>query len=315
MGNIRLLFMGASRLVGLLERFSAAAQSLEVGLEMFSLEDNKPWHAIGAAGLAKIVPAPKFDAEDFEDFLLHTITRHRIDIVIPNVDPATIALSKAAERVRVNGALPICSSFEVCKAMADKHEAEKVFLSLNLPVPDGVDFPLIAKPRFGASSRNMAILRNQAELECWKKFNKVEDFIVQPFVSGKEYTLDAYVSGTGQTLGLVSRVRVVVSGGESMVTQIERNEGAIALTKKLLQWGTWHGPVTVQVIEREKTAWLIECNPRFGSGVTCSIEAGLAIPEWILRERLGLPLPDKPVLCKDGLCMTRSRKDHFLWLS
>jgi hypothetical protein len=89
----------------------------------------------------------------------------------------------------------------------------------------------------------------------------------------------------------------------------------LAIAQRLLKWGVWHGPLTLQVMDDGQQARLLECNPRFGSGVVCSIEAGLAVPEWILRERLGLPLPDQPIAWRDGLCLSRSRRDHFLWLS
>ncbi len=61
--------------------------------------------------------------------------------------------------------------------------------------------------------------------------------------------------------------------------------------------------------------FLIEVNPRFGSGVTLAIEAGLDCPRWVIRARLGRDLPSEPVAWQEGLCLTRSRKDHFVWLS
>jgi carbamoyl-phosphate synthase large subunit len=313
--TVRILFLGASRFVGLLERFHTAAAALGIGLEIFSFEDGNPWHAVGVAGLAKVVAAPRFNAPEFEGFLLRFARESRVDIVIPHLDRATIALARTAPNLRAAGVLPVCSSPEVCEAMADKTRADAVFRSLGLPVPASGGFPLLAKPRFGASSRGIVLLHDQEELDFWRKRNPQEDFMLQALVTGKEYSLDGYVDGRNRLLGMVSRVRVVVEQGEVMVTRTEHNEKALAIAQRLLRWGRWHGPLTVQVICDGQAAYLLECNPRFGSGVGCSIEAGLAAPEWILRERLGLPLPDQPISWRDGLCMSRSRKDHFLWLS
>jgi carbamoyl-phosphate synthase large subunit len=313
--TVRILFLGASRFVGLLERFHQAAAALGVGLEIFSFEDANPWHPIALAGLARLVSAPRFDSPEFEGFLLGFARDSRVDIVIPHIDKATLALASSAPGLRAAGVLPVCSSLEVCQAMADKARADKVFRSLGLPVPAADGFPLLAKPRFGASSRGIVAFRDQAELDFWRQRNRADEFMFQAQVSGTEYSLDGYVDARGRLLGLVSRVRVLVAQGEVMVTRTERNEAALAVAQRLLKWGVWHGPFTVQVMWDGRTASLLECNPRLGSGVACSIEAGLAVPEWILRERLGLPLPEEPISWRDGLCMSRSRKDHFLWLS
>jgi carbamoyl-phosphate synthase large subunit len=313
--SVRVLFMGASRLVGLAERFFEAAERLGIHLELFSLEDDKPWHAIGAAGLARVLPAPPFSDSEFADYLLEACHRHKVDVIIPCIDRATTALASNADRFRKAGILPVVSSLEVCEAMADKLQADRAFRSLDLRVPSGQSFPLLAKPRFGASSRDITVFQDQDEYDFWRQRHVLEDYIVQPFVVGTEYSLDAYVDAEANLVGVVSRIRHVVAAGEAMVTETRRYPAAEAMVERLISWSRWHGPLTVQVIDDGQVPWLLECNPRFGSGVTCSIEAGLAAPEWILRERLGLPMPRQPLQWRDGLLMTRSRKDHFVWLS
>jgi carbamoyl-phosphate synthase large subunit len=312
MKKLNLLLLGGSRVVGLLERFHVAARKLEV--ELNSFEDNKPWHAIAAAGVAQTVAAPMFDGPEFTDFIVKYAKDNEIDIVIPFIDKATIAVAVAAPELKKIGVLPLISSLEVCEAMADKARADGVFKELGLHVPASDRFPLLAKPRFGSSGRGIITLHDIEELEFWRAHNKEEDFMIQSCIEGREYSIDAYVDGSGRLLGAVSRVREVVSGGEAMITCTEHNTDALILTEKLLSWEMWRGPITVQVMYDGEQGWILECNPRFGSGATCSIEAGLAMPEWILRERLGLPLPDKKLEWKDGLCMTRARKDYFLWL-
>lgn len=314
MKKLNLLLLGGSRVVGLLERFHSAAALLGLELEILDFEDDKPWHAISVAGVAKTLPAPMFSAPDFTDFIVKFAKEHAIDIVVPFIDKATIAVAKAAPRLNEIGVLPLVSSLEVCEAMADKFQSNLVFQKLGLRVPPDDRFPLLAKPRFGSSGRGIVILRDDEELAFWRSHNPANDFMIQSRIEGKEYSIDAYVDGAGRTVGAVSRVREVVSGGEAMITRTEHNTDALALTEKLLAWSMWRGPVTVQVMYDGKEGWLLECNPRFGSGAPCSIEAGLAMPEWILRERLGLPLPDKQIEWRDGLCMTRARKDYFLWL-
>jgi carbamoyl-phosphate synthase large subunit len=312
MKNLRVLFLGASRAVGLLERFQSAAAALDVGLEMFSCDDPYPWHPVVVAGLAQPVQAPPADAPEFSGFLTDFVRRNAVDIVVPNIDEATIALARAGDELRAAGALPIVSSLEVCATMTDKRQAELLFRSLGLPTPSGTGYPLLAKPRYGAGSRGIVTLHDASELEHWRRRNNEQDFLLQALVSGPEFTIDGYVDRSGRLLGLVSRVRVSVMGGEVAITCTRRNGAALALSERLLQWNRWFGPVTVQVVLEGEDAYVLECNPRIAGGATCSIEAGLAVPEWILRERLDLPLPGSRIVWQDDLCMTRSLRDHFL---
>ena len=315
MDTVRILFMGASRLVGLLERFYAAANSEAVNLEILSLEDAQLWHAISVSGMAKVIPAPSFSSPEFEPFLSILIRERGIGIVIPNIDSATIAIAHLKNKFAAEGIKFVVSSSEICRAMYDKQLADKFFREHGLKVPDGRDYPLLAKPRFGASSRGHSVFFEAADYEFWLRKHKPSDYIIQPFIKGTEYSIDAYLSETGHMLGYVARVRVVVSDGEVSVARTEHNPRVEELVEKFLAIPGCCGPLTLQIMDTGEEAFFLECNPRFGSGVTCAIEAGLDIPRWIIREYLRRPLPKERLKWNSGLCMTRSRKDYFVWLS
>ena len=92
---VRILFLGASRLVGLMERFHTAAAEEGVCADLTSLDDASPWHPIQVAGVAKVIPGPKFLSPEFERFLVSLVREMRIQAVLPSIDPATIALAAA----------------------------------------------------------------------------------------------------------------------------------------------------------------------------------------------------------------------------
>jgi carbamoyl-phosphate synthase large subunit len=261
------------------------------------------------------LPGPRFASDEFAAFLLECVEARKIDIVIPNIDPATVALAKLRERLEKLGVHGVVSSVELCQTMHDKVQAEAFFRASGLPIPFGQSYPLLAKPRWGSASRGHVIFADDAERAFWAARNDASKFILQPFIKGNEYSIDAYVDRRGKLTGHVARLRVVVSGGEVNVTQTEQNAKVLEVAERALRLPGWYGPMNVQVIDAAGGPLLVEVNPRFGSGVTCSIEAGLDVPRYILRERLGLAPTAGPVQWKSGLCMTRSRKDHFLWLS
>ena len=315
MTTLRILFLGASRLVALLDRFRAAADAEGVDLELASIEDDSAWHAIGASGLARIQPGPRFDDPAFVPFLLSEAQGAAIDIVIPVVDAAIAPVAHARRDLEGIGAMAMVSGEELCARMRDKVASEEFFREHGFPVPSGNGWPRLAKPRLGSSSRGHIVLRDAEELSFWRERHPAEEYIVQPLLNGTEYSVDGFVSADGRVLGAVSRARVVVAAGEVMVTRTEHNGPVLEIASRVLNLPGWRGPINIQIMQSRDGPRLLEVNPRFSSGITCAIEAGLEAPRWILKERLGRPLPEKPIAWRSGLCMTRSRRDHFLWLS
>ncbi|HYS06812.1 MAG TPA: ATP-grasp domain-containing protein [Candidatus Dormibacteraeota bacterium] len=315
MRTVRVLFLGASRLVGLMRRFRAAAAAESVAIDLASIEDESPWHAIDAAGTCRVVHGPAFDSPEFDPFVLRLVEEGPVDAVIPVIDPAVQAVARLSEALQRAGALPIVSRAELCQQVYDKAEAVRFFRSHGVAIPDGPAFPRLAKPRFGSSSRDHVVFRDQDELTFWSARNRARDYVIQPFLQGTEYSVDAYVTRDGRLQGAVARVRVVVSGGEVMVTRTERDEAVLDVARRTAAIPGWYGPLNIQVMKTAAGPFLLEVNPRFSSGVICAIEAGLDGPRFILRERLGRSLPAGPIEWRSGLCMTRSREDHFVWLS
>lgn len=300
--------------MSLLQRFQDAACDLNIALTMYTFEDKNVWHPVGVCGLATVIHAPPFEHDAFDDFILNFVSRESIDIVIPNIDKATVRIAELSVSLADLGAKAICSNFQVCDRMFDKMLADKVFRDLEFDVPDSKKFPLLAKPRFGRSSKGIVKLNDKEELEFWRKRNDPTDFLIQEFVKGIEYSIDAYITDNGKILGIVPRKREIISDGEVLVSITENVPEAKDIVQKLTNWEKWLGPITIQIIADGKKSWIIECNPRFGSGIPLSIEAGLNIPLWILQEKLGLGLPSDMLIPKPGLCMTRFKQEKFLWL-
>ena len=246
--QLGIMFLGASHLVGLLQRFLVAAVAEGVDLRLYTVEDVNPWHAVAVAGLAEVLHGPRFTDPILGDYLVEECQRRAVSIVIPNMDGATVGLAKAAARLRQASILPVVSSLEVCETFADKRRAEDYFRRHGFPTPSGVRYPLLAKPRFGASSRGQVLLQDSEDRRFWESRNRAEDYVIQPFVEGPEYSIDAYISGTGRCLGIIPRRRIVVSGGEVMVTQTERNPPIEELAGRLLSEPGWRGPVNLQMI-------------------------------------------------------------------
>lgn len=305
--GVKILFLGAGKRLSLLEYFQAAARKEGVELEMWAVERTAQ---VPIAVLAKILVAPKFEEKEFEDYLLEAVQRLGIDLVIPNMDSASIVLSKSKARLSRLGAHAVVSDHQLCCAMYDKCAAAAWFAAREIRIPQGNGFPRIAKRRFGFGSRDQFVATDEEELRVFLLRRSAEDYITQPFVPGQEYTVDAYVDRSGRTLCVLSRKRLEVSAGEVDVSETHHHGEIIAMTRSILEVPGWEGPITLQFIDAPERVAAVEVNPRFGGGVTHSIHCGLDMPRWVICEHLNRPLPPIPKW-PDGSIMTRCRRDIF----
>jgi len=158
----------------------------------------------------------------------------------------------------------------------------------NISVPNNIDeFPLIAKPVTGSASKGIIILNNQQDLNA---LNDKENYLIQKFIKGKEYSVDAYISVRDfQIISIVPRERLETQGGESIKSITIKNLELISFSEKTISKSKLLGPITLQILQEEKTGKLffMEINPRFGGAVLNSIEAGADSTMYLINDYLG----------------------------
>lgn len=270
--NINILFLGASKRVSLIERFLKAADKLNIQLNILSCENELDFYPIST--YAEILKGPTFKSKDFEPWLKSIIKNKKINIIIPNMDSATVALSKFTKNNNnYSHTWPVVSSYYNCKYMEDKILTAKFFKKYLIPTPSCSlnTFPKIAKYKFGYGSKKLQIIESQNDLDYfYKRFNK-KDYLLQDFIFGQEVTVDAYVSPKKKLIGYVLRDRLEISDGEVMVCQTREPDNIEnTIIRKILTIKGWIGCITIQYIKDFKgNLYFLEINPRFGGGVTC----------------------------------------------
>ncbi len=309
MTKLNILFLGAGKRLSLFERIVSAGQREGVELRLFSYETS-PF--VPVAKTATIVVGLQWDAPGFKGDVLSNVKKFGIHVLIPCMDGATVALSQIASDVQELGCWPMVSGAELCVAFENKRLAEKWFVEhgVRTPIPESNSpFPWIIKPVAGFASRGQFKVNNFEEYQYHKSRIVLEDYIVQPFLEGPEFTIDAYVSRSGEVLGCVTRRRLQVVDGEVVRSITERKQVLIDEVIRILNIKGWQGPITLQVIEYESDFWFIDVNPRFGGGVILSMEAGADYAQLFVREALGLPI--YPVKWREGILMTRAYRETF----
>lgn len=310
--KLNILMLGGARRVSMAELLKSSAKRLGVEIEIFSYEliTQVPIAVVGT-----VIKGLKWTDPDVVDDIERICRENEIRIILPFVDGAIEIAARCADRMP-DVFVPV-SDPQTCEMMFDKVTAAKVFKQANLPIPKtynviSAEMPAIAKPRRGSASRGIKVFHNLDDLMHLENLN---DYLVQEFIEDMtEYTVDCYISRTGETLVTVPRIRLEIMGGEVTRTETCRNAELEELSRKVIETFNFRGPVTIQFLhDRRTNRYLImEINPRLGGGVVCSIYAGAPITDYILREALGVAVAPTNDWC-DKTLMARYQKETIFF--
>lgn len=285
---MNILFTGVGRRIELLQAFRNAALVLNKELKIYGADMAGTAPALAYCDYTRTVVAMKDPG--YIDNLLSICADDHIDLLIPTIDTDLLVLSENKEEFDAIGTRVMISAPDKIRICRDKNNTSQFFVDCDLQAPIPVNdwkeyksgYPAFIKPKDGSSSINAFKVENQEELEVYA--GQVEDYIVQPFVSGHEYTIDIFCDWEGEPISIVPRERLQVRAGEVLKTRICMDKTMIEESKALCKAFRPCGPMTVQLIRDEAGIdWYIEINPRFGGGAPLSMKAGARSAEAILK--------------------------------
>lgn len=283
---MRILFTGVGRRIELLQAFRTAALVLGKELKIYGADMAGTAPALAYCDEVRRVVGMKDPG--YIDELVKICEEDEIDLLIPTIDTDLLVLAQNKEKFgRTKVMISDPDKILICR---DKNNTSQFFVDCGLHAPMPVNdwkkydagFPAFIKPKDGSSSINAHKVENAEELEVYSR--EVPDYIVQPFISGTEYTIDIFCDWEGEPVSIVPRERMQVRAGEVLKTRICLDETMVEESKKLCAAFKPCGPMTVQLIRDDKgTDWFIEINPRFGGGAPLSMKVGARSAEAILR--------------------------------
>lgn len=296
----KILFTGVGRRIELIQAFRNAALVLNKELKIYGADMTGTAPALAYCDYIRKVVAMK-DPE-YIDNLLRICKDDNIDLLIPTIDTDLLVLSENKELFERIGTKVMISDPDKIKICRDKNNTSQFFVDCGLHAPMPVNswreynagYPAFIKPKDGSSSLNAFKVENEEELELYACH--VEDYIVQQFVSGREYTIDIFCDWNGIPISIVPRERMQVRAGEVLKTKINLDQIMVEESKTLCRAFKPCGPMTVQLIRDDQGIdWFIEINPRFGGGAPLSMKAGARSAESILRLLDGETIEDQPI--------------------
>lgn len=284
----RILFTGVGRRVELLQAFRNAALVLNKDIKIYGADMAGTAPALAYCDFARKVVSMQNPV--YIDNLVSICADDHIDLIIPTIDTDLLVLSENKDKFERFGTRVMISSPDKIRICRNKNYTSQFFADCGLHTPMPVNdwkeyksgYPAFIKPKDGSSSINAFKVENAEELEVYA--SQVEDYIVQPFVSGHEYTIDIFCDWVGKPITIVPRERLQVRAGEVLKTQISMDKTMIEESKALCKAFKPRGPMTVQLIrDAAGIDWFIEINPRFGGGAPLSMKAGARSAEAILK--------------------------------
>jgi HAD superfamily hydrolase (TIGR01549 family) len=289
MSTYRILFTGVGRRVELIQAFRQAANNLNIDLKIYGADMAGTAPALAFCDHTRKVCGMR--NEDYIPQLLKICETDHIDLLIPTIDTDLLILSQNTEKFDAIGTKVLISKPDKIALCRDKNYTADFFESCGLKAPRTMNdyqnydgpYPCFIKPKDGSSSIDAFKVENKSELQVYAE--QIEDYIVQPFIEGMEYTVDIFCDYEGNPIFITPRIRVAVRAGEVLKTEISMDEKIIEESKQLIESFKPCGPMTVQLIRQNITGddYYIEINPRFGGGAPLSMKAGARSAEAVLK--------------------------------
>lgn len=288
MKELHILVTGVGRRVELMQAFRQAALKLNINLKLYGVDMLGTAPALAYCDYTRKICGMR--ESNYIQELLDICVEDKIDLVMPTIDTDLLVLSQNVDKFETVGTKVLVSKSDKILVCRDKNNTGKFFESCGLHAPRTYNdyreykgpFPCFIKPKDGSSSINAFKAEDSKELKVY--VNQVDNYIIQPFIEGKEYTIDIFADFEGNPIYITPRERLQVRAGEVLKTQICMNKIMIEESKKLIDAFKPCGPMTVQLIQDKNTGinYYIEINPRYGGGAPLSMKSGARSAEVLL---------------------------------
>ena len=238
----------------------------------------------------------KLNVDDLIDFCL----KNNIGSIIPSRDGELIFFAKNKDMLNKKGIHVMISDENTINLCSDKIAFYERLNKDGFPaIPSYLNINnancsrFVVKERHGAGSSNLGL--NVLKDEALEIAQKLKCPIFQPFICGKEISVDLYIDKNTNVKGIICRSRDVVINGESFITTTFSDENIENMCREIASKYNFYGHILFQIlIDKENNLHIIECNPRFGGASNLSVFSGLDSFYWFLLESSGVDISNYP---------------------
>ena len=266
----------------------------------------------GATQVEHFITMPRLDKLSDKDLVQFCI-ENEITHVLPTRDGELNFWATRRNLLTNIGVTPWVSGESFIKSCEDKIDFFQKWKDSAIPtiptfnkIKSSMANNWVVKERKGSASQKIGLnLSAERAVKISKDFT---DPIFQPFISGKEFSAETWVSHANQCHGVLLRWRDKVVDGESHHSTVFRNSAWEAKLRKVFEHqGGARGHCLAQVlVDSNGGLHLIEINPRLGGASPLAFRAGLHSVKWHLLEEVNqFNSADQPPVFTSGLYLKK----------
>lgn len=270
----------------------------------------------------KCYTVPGCQSEDFITKVIEICQKEKIDMVIPIIDEELPVFAKSMKLFLSKGLKLLVNEAEVIERGSDKYKTylfcrengirtPPTFLPVEINDASSLEFPLMAKPRRGRGSVSILKIENEEQFRDTVLPNN--DFIVQKFIPGIEFTVDVVASPQNEILQVIPRERIMVKAGVVYKGRTKKDADLMDLAKETAHKFGINGPCNIQFMKSNGGKfYLIEVNPKFSGGLPLTVNAGVNIPLVLIKMHMGMDVRAGELEFKNNFYMLRYWEEVYI---
>ncbi len=244
----------------------------------------KEWIA-DAYNVDLFVQAPGAEENNrYSAFIKNLCRQYDIQYIMPLIDAEIDVFCDIKEELQEYGVCVCISEPEITRLCRDKYllnkHLERKKICSVIPTAlmaetdaSALNYPLLAKPRFGYSSNGVVIVKTPAGSACLREIHNSMEYIIQPYIEGTIITVDV-VRAANDEVVCIARRELLRKAGIGMTVEIIESKTLNEICEKIANLLGITGAANFEFIETPGQLYLMEINPRFSGGVEFSHMAG-----------------------------------------
>ncbi|MBC7196469.1 MAG: ATP-grasp domain-containing protein [Deferribacterales bacterium] len=244
---------------------------------------------------------PRMNDDGYLDVILNICIENKINGILSLIDPELSLLAKNKEAFLEIGTIPIISNYDLVEMCFDKYKFYQFLIKNSFKtirsyvdkemfykdIDAGlIEYPVFVKPVRGSASININKVTTKEEIELL--FNRYDNLMIQEFIDGIEYGVDAYIDIiSSEPVAIFTKEKIKMRAGETDKSVSIKDENLFNLIKKFIKLAEFKGIIDIDIFKVNGEYYISEVNPRFGGGYPHAYECGVNIPRMIINNLEG----------------------------
>ncbi len=302
----RVMVSGASGIVGYGILRSLRQTKLPCFLVGTSIYDN----SVAPAFCDVFEQAPPTTATEYLDWLLFTLQKHQIDLLIPGIEIDMYHWAEHVRKIQMTGAIPLLNTLKLIALCKDKWNFYQHLVQANIScsIESSLEqdfstlerrfgLPFLLKPRQGFGSKGIVRINSKTTFQQYRT-EIGSRLMVQPIIGSdeEEFTTSAFCDGHGGYFASMTLQRSLSREGFTDKANVVETVEFAPMLSELCSLFRPLGPTNFQFRRSSAGAKLLEINPRISSSTAIRTAFGYNESAMALEYFLNQHVPIQPTI-------------------